>query len=41
MLAHFYRDILRDGAGVGFLLGYAIAGQQVNNGLGLDLELAR
>jgi hypothetical protein len=38
--AYFLRDIHRDGALVRFLLRYAEAGQKVNDGLGLDFELA-
>ena len=40
MLANLYRKRLINGAGMGFLFGYANIGQHINNGLGLDLKLA-
>jgi len=40
MLADFYRDILGDGTRVRLLFGDAVTGEQVNNGFGLDLQLA-
>jgi len=40
-LANLHRDIGRNGARVRFLFGYAKTGQKVNDGLGLDLQLAR
>jgi hypothetical protein len=40
LLAHLLCDIRRDRARVRFLFRDAIAGQQVNNGLGLDLEFS-
>jgi len=38
--AYFLRDVHRDGARVRFLFRDAEAGQKVNDGLGLDFELA-
>jgi len=38
--AYFLRDIHRDGARVRFLFRDTEAGQKVNDGLGLDFELA-
>jgi hypothetical protein len=38
--AYFLRNIYRDGARVRFLFRDAEAGQKVNDGLGLDFELA-
>jgi hypothetical protein len=40
LLAHFLRDIHRNRARVRLLFRDAIAGQQVNNGFGLDLEFS-
>jgi hypothetical protein len=40
MLADFLRYFHRDGAGVRLLLGDAVPGQEVDDGLGLDLEFA-
>ena len=40
MLADFLRNGFVNGAGMGLLLGEANSGKQVNNSLGLDLELA-
>ncbi len=40
MLAHLYGSGFVDGTGVGFFLGNPDFGEQFNNGLGLDLELA-
>lgn len=41
MLAHFYSGFYIDRAGMRFFLGNAGLGQIINDGLGLDLELAR
>jgi hypothetical protein len=41
MFAHLLRNILGNGARVRLLFRYAVAGQQVNNGFRLDLQLAR
>jgi hypothetical protein len=38
--AHFFSDVHRDRTRVSFLFRYAEAGQKVNDGLGLDFELA-
>jgi hypothetical protein len=40
VLADFFRNVRGNGTGVRFLFGDAVPGQQVNNGLGLDLQLA-
>jgi hypothetical protein len=41
VFAHFLRNIHGDGTRVRFFLCDAVSGQQVNNGLGLDFQLAR
>jgi hypothetical protein len=40
LAADFVGDLERNGTGVRFLLGYAKAGQKIDDGLGFDLELA-
>ena len=40
MLPNLYGHGFVDGAGVGLLFGKADGGEQFDNGLGLDLELA-
>ena len=40
LFAHFLSDVRRDRARVRLLFRHAIAGQQVNDGFGLDLEFA-
>jgi hypothetical protein len=40
VLANFFRDVHRDGAGVRLLFRDAVAGQKVNDRFGLNLELA-
>ena len=40
VLAHFLRDVDGNRTGVRLLFGDAVSRQQVNDGLGLDLQLA-
>jgi len=40
LFAHLLRDIRRNRARVRLLFRYAVPGQQIDNGLGLDLEFA-
>ena len=40
LLAHFLRDIRRNRTGVRFLFRDTKSGQKINNGFGLDLQLA-
>jgi hypothetical protein len=41
MFANLFRDIRGDGARMRLFFRDAVPGQQVNDGLGLDLQLAR
>ena len=39
-VTNFFGDFERDRAGVGLLFSYTKTGKQIDDGLGLDLELA-
>lgn len=41
VMFNFFRDVGRNGTGVGLLFGNAKTGQKVNDGFRLDLEFAR